>query len=201
MNNLRVAVDCDGVLAAWNPAYIKLIREAGFECPDESDDFPNVWFYDKQAGMTPEAIKKMWSKIEADPGFWLRLSPYPDAIEFLNEIDVLPIDLYFITNRPGIQAKWQTEQWLRSYGVRNPTVLITAKKAEACNLLDIDYYIDDYDINCTSVAISCTNSPKTFMLVRPWNTNCITSDRVIGIMNVQQFLDAIKIELSSRKAA
>ncbi len=198
-------MDCDGVLAKFNPAYIKLIREAGYECPDESEDFPNVWSYDKQAGMTPEDIKKVWAKITNDCRFWLKLDAYPETLEFLDELNSLPIDLYFITNRPGIEAKWQTEQWLRLHGIRSPTVLITARKAEACNLLDIDYYIDDYDVNCRSVANSTVRNVITYMLARPWNRGFAGSEiDMIGIRRIKYlhtFLDTIKSELSSRKVA
>lgn len=199
MDNLRVGMDIDGVLAQFNPAYIKLIREAGFTCPDEGTDFPNCWAYDKQAGMDPESIARMWTTIKKDPTFWLRLDPYPDTIEFLAELHVLPIDVYFISNRFGKNAKWQTEQWLRSYGVRNPTVLVTSKKAQACNLLEINMYIDDYDTNCRSVVCSTLDHPMTFMLERPWNRNCEVPKDVIRIKSIHEFLDHVKSELKNRK--
>jgi len=77
-------------------------------------------------------------------------------------------DVYFITSRPGIDAKIQTEDWLYNAGYPHATVLISSAKGLCAQALKLDVYIDDRWENCVDVATTSLKT-KVFLLDRPWN--------------------------------
>lgn len=175
MSNLRIGIDMDGCLADFNVPYISLIEQhSGVKLPDSSDTYPNRWNYESDAGLNSTQVSKMWAEIKASPDFWVKLPAYPETSSFLRSILDLELfqdaAVYFITNRPGLDAKGQTEVWLQRNGYNaHPTVLISGEKGLCAKALELTHYIDDKNENCTDVR---DNSPETanFMIQRPWNT-------------------------------
>jgi uncharacterized HAD superfamily protein len=173
---MKIGIDVDGVLADFNKTYIT-------RCLDVTgkDLFParpfeiTTWNYPESYGYTKEEVSAVWESIKADRVFWASLRPYETTSD---DMDALMTrmragdDVYFITARPGVNAKRQTEGWLYAQMglvALHPftsTVLITSHKGLAARTLDLDIYIDDRWENCLDVAQTKT---RTFLLDRPWN--------------------------------
>lgn len=175
-----IGCDIDGVLADFNTSFIKrVISITGCDLfPSRPFDIP-TWDYPEFYGYTKDETSAVWKAITADEYFWENLAGYEDAIDVISRLFDHAVnghaDVYFITSRPGIEAKYQTEQWLqdRAYGNDDiydpvPTVLISSAKGLCAQALKLDAYVDDRWENCVDVA---TTSPKTkvFLLDRPWN--------------------------------
>lgn len=192
MNNLIIGLDVDGCLADFNVAYKNLIvtrtGRDGFGIGWTPDDI-RVWNYpQEQYGYSNVEIRGVWTEIKASPTFWNRLAPYDDVLDFLRIVRGLSKNIYFITNRAGETAKFQTESWLKRFsGIDIPTVLISEAKGSCCSALKITHYIDDKTENCSDV--SYRSSAKCYMLVRPWNQPLAGVSR---INSLNEFLGVIK---------
>lgn len=184
-----IAVDCDGVLADFNEAFVKLVIEVTGKdlFPKWPFDIP-TWEYPTYYGYTKEEQSKVWQVIKEDRSFWFTLLPYPHTTKFLLQLRGTGRDVYFITHRMGIKAKQQTEDWLETYGYLSPTVLLSSKKACACTAIDAGFYIDDKQENCLDVQANASDT-QGFMLARPWNQ---TADRIPRVDSIMEFLEVIK---------
>lgn len=194
---MRIGVDIDGILADFNTAYIqRCIDVCGVDLfPERPFEIP-CWEYPQHYGYSNEAIKAVWAGIKTDPTFWERLPAYDytaDVLFYLRKCGVRGDDVYFITDRPGIDAKGQTERWLKAFdvtnrGVSHPTVLISGKKGWIANGLGLDVYIDDKVENCESV-VKESPATRTLMLTQGWNkgrdvTGAERVDRVVGFADL-----------------
>lgn len=158
---MRIGIDIDGVLANFNAAYrMKLISVTGRDLIPEGEE-PPCWEYATHYGYTKDEDSRTWKDILADPWFWQFLAPLPGALSFLDWVDtesrygpvsglIVP---YFITTRPGVDTKGQSERWLRPH-VENPAVLI-ARSSEDKGLLarglGLTHFLDDKPENCHAV--------------------------------------------------
>ncbi len=174
MKDLRLGIDIDGVLADFNQAYRrKLIQASGRDLIPEGEE-PPVWNYAPHYGYTVQEDEKAWQLIKEDKTFWQYLQPLPGAPTFIEWLWRLQQDnwsfghsheVYFLTNRPGIHAKRQSENWLATHGMGAvpPTVLITrGSKGQLAKSLGLTHLIDDrvenvYDVICAAPAC------KTYM--------------------------------------
>jgi 5'(3')-deoxyribonucleotidase len=182
----RIGVDVDGVLAQFNKPYAALLEELGVPTgtfPIEDPLFPPCWDWDilymEKAGWSPEAIKAKidvaWAAIRKSTAFWATLPSYPTThLDIINLRTVVENawDVYFITCRPGMTAKFQTEAWLMSKGLKAPfipTVLIVengeVNKSRLCKALELDAIIDDKPSNLQNVRPPTTK----YLLDRPFN--------------------------------
>jgi 5'(3')-deoxyribonucleotidase len=172
MAQLRIGCDMDGVLADFNNAYRqRLIDITGRTLIPEGFQPPTWYYATDHYGYTKAEDDATWKSITSDPHFWVDLNAYPKAKDFLRELNGhKDADLYFITTRPGLNVKRQSEWWLHPY-VTHPTVLI-AKNAESKGLiaagLQLTHFIDDRPENCLAVKV---HSPSTevFLLDYPYN--------------------------------
>lgn len=172
---MRLGIDCDGVLANYNEGFQRrIITVTGrdlFPCPNYE---PDTWYYAEKLGYTAEEIDATWRTIKEDRAFWFSLHPYRDTSYALglisDRISHTGDDVYFITARPGRDAKKQTEMWISSRfpHLTRPTVtvLLTPHKGLAAQTLGLDAYIDDRWENCLEVA---GGDCRTFLMDRPWN--------------------------------
>ena len=154
---MKIGIDVDGCLAAFNGPYVdRIIALHGdrFGEARHGAGFPAVWDYPAEYGYTEHEIGQVWKRIRKDQLFWATLDPLPGAVEAIRRLELarlLGYDIYFITARPGLFAKFQTEGWLVDHGMTCPTVLMTADKHTATRLLDLDVYIDDRLSNANMV--------------------------------------------------
>lgn len=178
---MKLGIDVDGVLADFNSRFIeRVIRVTGRDLfPPRPFEIP-TWNYPEVYGYTSAEIAAVWEGIKTDGVFWTSLPPYPNtvpAMAFLERRITYGDDVYFITARPGVGAKRQTERWLNARWphILNPvsTVLITPHKGLAAQTLGLDIYIDDRWENCLETAtMHWKGQPptcRTFLMNRPWN--------------------------------
>lgn len=184
-----IGVDIDGVLADFNGSFIERVIQVTGEdkFPPRPFDIP-LWNYPEHYGYTAEENSAVWENIKSDRTFWRTLEPYPDARAALAYLDEVTRhdDLYFVTARPGVAAKIQTEYWLTTHGYEYPTVLIASDKASIAQALKFDVYIDDRWENCE--AVRTRSRAKVFLMSRPWNYDApnqeygiVRTNSVIGI--------------------
>lgn len=172
---MRIGCDIDGVIANWNDAFIPRVIQLTGRNLFGAGYVPTVWEYPTAAGYTREELLKVLDDVEHDAFFWRNLECYHGE-QVIQALDTLNLrqargkdDIYFITNRKGVFAKWQTERWLKSHGMSDPTVLLTKNKGLACAALELDAYIDDNLDNVKDVVIQCSILCQPFLCDRPWN--------------------------------
>lgn len=189
---MRIGIDIDGVLADFNTAFIPYyIDVTGHDqFPERPFDIP-VWDYPQFYGYSDVEDKEVWKRISEDRSFWGTLPPYADIHRSANALlarETAGDDLYFITSRPGVNAKAQTEWWLSQWmPVGRNTVLISSQKGLCARALDLDAYIDDRDRNIFDVV---TTHPKTsaYILDRPWNRTPNVPLGAHRVKSVEEFL-------------
>jgi hypothetical protein len=194
----RLAFDVDGVFANFNVAFIERVKEVtGKDLFGPSPVVITTWDYPQTFGYSTRDLTAVWQNIEADGQFWAMLPPYEDASRYLTRIhdQCAMDDVYFITSRPGYNAKAQTEAWLMIWGgFIAPTVLISSNKGECCHALNIDAYIDDRDKNVFDVR-SISPKTRTFLQDQPWNRNDYAYDQrmkgVERVYSVGEMLNAL----------
>lgn len=172
---MRIGVDMDGVVANFNASFIpRMIANAGKDLFGP-EFIPTVWDYPLLVGYTVEEMTAALAEIEQDPTFWRSLECYHGE-QVIKALDTLSTaqargehEVYFITNRMGKLVKWQTERWLKSHGMSDPTVLLTKNKGLAAAALDLDAYIDDKLENIVDVLHHTGITCMPFLCDRPWN--------------------------------
>lgn len=152
-----ICVDIDGVLSEFTNSYTALLTKlTGITFPPSGPAFPLEWNFEASYGVTPAQVRLAWQTIEADPTFWLHLDQRPGTLNTLVRLDRRVYqeldEVYFLTHRAGAGVKQQTEHWLRSYGMRNPTVLICGDKAPILDSLGASFFIDDKPDTVLAVA-------------------------------------------------
>ncbi len=188
------AFDIDGVLADFNSAYrVLIIERFGIELPPISDTFPEVWRWDKAAGLTNKQNNILWEHIK-ESNFWANLEPTPqggEALAHLWDLRYAGDHIYFITSRPGGEAKWQTECWLEDHGYGGATVLMSSDKGSVCKGLGVEMFVDDKPENCLEVALDCPKA-QVYLLDAPYNrgfnnqlfkrVSSILDPRIMGVL-------------------
>lgn len=135
--------------------------------PGDVED-PPVWDWDLLRGYSKEEVKETWKNITTSPYFWAMLDPMEDAPGFLTELWHRPYEVYFITNRPGVQTQAQTATFLSQFGYRLPSVVVSAEKGACCAALGVDVYLDDKGENIIDVL---EKSPMTTAILKPYRHN------------------------------
>ncbi len=154
---MRIGLDIDGVHADFAGAFTKLlVKVTGKDLFERGDGKnPPSWDWFFLRGYTKEEVGLAWNVVKSPASaFWLNLEELPGcAATRLVILDLLRWhDVYFITNRPGSNAKWQTEQWLRLHlQIDHPTVLLSSEKGLTAKALNLDCYLDDYYVNVDDV--------------------------------------------------
>lgn len=165
-----IGVDVDGVLANFNAGYRqRLIEVTGRNLIPIEDcrgaapgEEPPCWDYAPHYGYTRDEDKRTWASITNDPRFWLNLAPLPEGEPFLQALQhaVLlrngEVEVYFITSRPGVLVKMQTELWLRRAGWSLPRTVLIARgdKSGIAKGLGLTHFLDDRPENCIGVDVN-----------------------------------------------
>ena len=192
---MKLAFDIDGIFADFNTSMIdRTIKVTGRDLfPERPFDIP-CWDYPQHYGYTEAEVSAVWNDIVKDNKFWQMLFPYDGTIVFLDELRGRALanhdDVYFITSRPGIDAKRQTERWLRACGWSDtPTVLISSRKGHACRAVDADFYIDDKPDNLFDVRCE-TPKTVTMLLNQPWNVKAAT---LLGVTRCSTLMETLPV--------
>ena len=185
---MKIGIDVDGVLAdfvrAYQPLFVSVTGRDLFH-PGDIDN-PPVWEWPTLRGYLHEETREVWNVILKDETFWFNLQPFAEncmaIMEFFHTGQADLHDVYFITSRPGVDTKFQTEQWLMTHPrVIDSTVLIAAHRTKGilAKALQLDCYIDDNYDNCVDVV---RESPTTrcYLLHRSYN-NGTDINRVLDV--------------------
>jgi uncharacterized HAD superfamily protein len=183
MKRRVVMFDVDGVLADFSSAYDRQCVALGIAPPGPDAPWDAKW------------DGRVWDVIKKTVGWWLFLQTIPEARVF-RRINALQNthDVYFVTARPGLAVKQQTETWLRMQGIEDPTVILSSKKGEAAAVLGADFSIEDKAGN--AVYIAYQSKTKSFIVDRPYNQfdPQMLGSKVVRIKEIEQFLAAIELE-------
>lgn len=204
---MRIGFDIDGVLANFIPAYQRLTCEITgrnlFHPNDDTD--PPCWNWPEYRGYTATEMARVWSAIKKSPDIWLSLQETPHCSTLrLCVFDLQRFhDVYFVTNRPGLDAKWQTEQWLILHlGIERPTVLISSMKGLVAKVLKLDCYLDDNLDNANDVILVThlyddgkTIPTRMYLLNKSYNHNGLSDCRITRVDTLGQFLDKELVNL------
>lgn len=178
---MKVIIDLDGVLVD----FVGGIRERAktlfnIDLPAESDSYPDVWEYLKR-DLGEEHNRKLWESILVDHSFWLKLKPRDtELLARLASVETSH-EFYFVTSRPGVGVKFQTEVWLIKY-FHLPTVIIAngaQAKADIARGVEADVFIDDNAENCNLAVEAREGKMAVLMPDRPYNRNVIVDARVV----------------------
>jgi hypothetical protein len=172
-------------LAAWNRAFRKrLIETSGRDLIPEQFE-PSVWRWPtKEYGYTNKEECAAWASVHADVNFWLNIKPFNETFEFLDRLSTdaqLDDEVYFITSRPGKEAKLQTERWIEANGFYDPTVLIArGNKGDIAAGLGLTHFLDDKPANCDDV-VDHSPATRVFLMHRKYNESYHGMARKRGI--------------------
>lgn len=199
MHKRILGIDIDGVLADFNTAYrAKLLEVTGRDlCPPDVSN-PPTWEWPSFYGYTEAEEDMVWEQIEQASLFWEDLRRLPDADIFLHLLASLPQtdDIYFVTSRPGLTAKGQSERWLEMCGYGGATVTIALpshNKGPLAAALNLTHFIDDKAENCRCVKVS---SPETQVFLLRYNYNQaqqagLRGQGVVVIDSILEFAEAV----------
>lgn len=193
-----IGVDVDGILADFSAGYAKvLIKTSGrdlFPCKPYD---PPCWYWAEPLGYTKEEDTVALDWVKQSENFWQNLEPYADAgsvIDRLWKLQALGHDVYFITNRPGINSKRQTERWIwerTAVLMPAPTVLVSEHKGMSAAALELTHYIDDKPSNCTDVIKHRGLKTLVYLMDRSWNAEG-AGTYVTRVKSVHEMLDAVE---------
>lgn len=177
-----VQFDVDGVLADFDLGYRELYHELyGVMKPR-----PTRW---GQSG-----DHQVWQEIKSSSNFWSRLDPLASPAEFqaIQRMQGLSADVYFVTHRMGVDPKGQTEFWLRSQGISNPTVIVSGLKAEVARGIGATHCLDDKFGNAYTVSVY-SRATKSYLLDAPYNQvdHEIVGGSVTRVKSVIEFLEEV----------
>lgn len=176
----------DGCLCNFTDRYARLLsNETGIQFPKASSEWPPVWYWERDLGVTQEQERTVWERdiLARGTNFWLKLKPIEGAggvIRRLNELTRVGNGVYFLTNRMGDKAKLQTERWLFERGMDYPTVLLSGDKVPLIKALGIEFFIDDKPDTVQDVHEHCPGV-KVFIKDMPYNRMVQVGKRVQSV--------------------
>ena len=176
-----ICADLDGVVFDFNSAYAKLLIKVSGEdklprgWKNNPEILAPVWDWDTHWGYSEETQTKVWKEHILPEGtkFWSKLSLVPGVEEALLQLDRLAkkdCSIYFLTQRMGHNAKYQTEIALYAAGIIYPTVILcnAGNKSTIARLLKADIFIDDKLSTVEAVATDAY-VPKVYLLDALYN--------------------------------
>ena len=193
-----IMFDIDGVLADFSLGFTTLANTL-HGTPVTTTAQKVTW--DGFPGLTDNQESVAWTAVYNSSVFLLNLAPLIShtVFERLNWLQACA-DVYFVTHRQGVKAKSQTLEWLASYGIRDPQVIISESKGETAKVIRAEYSIDDKAGNACAVAW-LTRGTKTpclsFILDRLYNQfdHKMIGGKVIRVYTVSEFLDYVENKL------
>ena len=168
MEYKKIGVDIDGILSnffkSYEDLFVKIAGEDKFPAR-WPEALPICWEWPQHYGYTNENASAVWAHIKSSKSFWKDLEPLPGAIERMKQLQRLAVSghqIFFVTDRPGVNPKRQTEKWLYGRGfIEYPTVILASNKATVVHALDLDMMIDDKPETVTGLCELARNAmPK-----------------------------------------
>lgn len=183
---LKIGIDLDGVCGDFLTRAREIFLQL-YGIPDPSA-VQTAWGFES-LGLSREQQKEVWKIIDATPNWWEGHAPM-DGTTFLRKM-ADDHTLFFITARQqglGDPIEVQTANWLcGNFGIMYPTVIVSHQKGPIAKALELDYFIDDRDLNCYEVA-EAIGYHKVYIHDATYNQEATGLKRVI---NLDDFFDKI----------
>ena len=187
MKEHRLGFDIDGVLATFTNNFSSIVtRLTGITFPPDSPTWPCVWDWEVtellEAGFSLDHIRDIqqaaWEEVQ-DPStrFWQKLPPIQANVDSVRKTLAHVSTVVFITARPGISAKKQTEVWLKNHFGVVPHVEISADKGKCAVYHNLTAYIDDRAENIIDIMQQAPNT-TAYLLDKPYNKHVTVPNRV-----------------------
>jgi hypothetical protein len=135
-----VMFDVDGVLAEFILGFTTLAHDMFPDVPITTTPEQPKW--DGFPGMTREQVNLVWREIEKSNKFWAELPALPIPHGDICDLQ-LRAQVYFVTNRKGLNVVEQTKRWLWNNGIECPDVMAAGLKGEIARGLNANYMLDD----------------------------------------------------------
>jgi uncharacterized HAD superfamily protein len=184
-----IQIDVDGVLADFMTAYTRLAVQMGL-APEVSGTLDQT-AWETYGAVPRENVSRVWDHIKQSMTFWHGAPPLIDKDTFnrLSDLEARH-DIYYVTARVGIHAKYQTTKWLEHRGVREPTVVMSSKKGEIAAAIGAHYAIDDKAGNAIFTGYFAKKT-HSYIIDRPYNQfdGGVTGSGVRRVATVGAFLD------------
>lgn len=163
---IKLGFDLDGTIVDFNTGMLRLMQEVHGAPLGPCGDLRNLdnpcrhqpdrWMWFDQYGFPPHVLTQAQASVETPSvHFWRRLDPiysYEQTYALLTALTrSRHVETYFLTTRPGPNARAQSEAWLTQHGAAKPTVLVTAHKGHVAHALGLNYFVDDSSENVASV--------------------------------------------------
>ena len=195
-----IVCDLDGCLADFTRGFAALLtRQTGRVFPLEDPNWPGCWDWPQLYGCSPLEEQTAWALLQRpDVQFWRHLPVVPGAEGALPMLqaraDLGVDDLYYLTHRPGWQAKQQSEQWLQAQGIQHPTVIVVPEsrcKAAIVHALGTTLLIEDKP----ETLLACDQVPQRFLVDAPHNRGSVLAKalRVAGVRRVASVVEALAL--------
>ena len=185
-----ICFDVDGVLADFTGAFGLLL------CGEKLDGTKQMTY--GQQGIHNLWDEKTWHTLRNTRHWWQTLDPLvkPETFHRINDLSRYH-RVYFVTNRyHDLQSPAdQTSRWLMIHGVSNPSVIVTAEKAELSSLLEVDFFIEDNWDNARAIGFETEYAGVSHILDRPYNVG--THPFVTRVQTVEEFLDIVEASCKS----
>lgn len=198
---LNLAVDLDGCLARFVPRYIETMARIDGTGPRQAVNLyePPEWSFEESLGFSTATVTAAWKQIKKDQLFWATLDPMPGAFEACRRLDAarqMGVDVYFLTHRAGVMAKFQSEEWLRNHGVSTPTVILADDKAPYMSLLDVDAFVDDRlkNVNMCMRAVRLARlNTRIYLVDAPYNRRpvAVLAGESVGVVGEEEVDPAV----------
>jgi len=179
--SLRIAFDCDGVIADLDSALAEITTRLFGEVPQEQAGLPSTSVRPGKPSATAEddgptaeevqveparfrALTKrqqgdLWDAVRNTENFWESLNETePGIVARLAQIaKERGWEVIFITQRPptaGEVTQVQTQRWLIAHGYDLPSVyVIKGSRGRVADALSLDIVVDDRPENCLDVKL------------------------------------------------
>lgn len=206
---MKIAIDCDGVLASFDTAFAQVMNEVVGAIVVPEGYAPTVWDW-PQTIVSDEVVDQCWDVIRATPDWWGGLKPLPgaEAVKlFLMNRDYRDggHEVYFVTSRcpsGGASVAEQTRLWLGDevgwHGVLPGHVnAIAARSGTAKRLIydgiGITYSLDDRPENVEACVRHRQQAPaqRPMLLDQSWNRDAHHLDH-LRVQSVAEYLDIVR---------
>lgn len=184
---MRYCLDVDGCLANFYQAYEDMCIEVDgqdlFRDAKWPQQYPQVWDWPEAAGYSVETMKEVWRRIKESKTFWSNLAVLEKLPYGLMRTD----QVYFVTDRPGATAQYQTHLWLEDkvYGCPNVIMSNGRSKGDICAALGIDVAVDDRAENVIEIEIKSPGT-RAYLLNRPYNKDAVVKRRAASMKDVAE---------------
>jgi len=157
-------IDCDGICADFDSAFIKSFKElTGVQLKN------SIFTKYDLASCLPrnKKLEKKLYKLTNKPGWCAKIKPYPGAIKAIKKL-MRKYDLYFVTASSFHNPTWthEREMWLRKHFGDNVQTIHTKHK----HMVYGDFFLDDKTENVENWYFH--NNGTVFIWDKLYNKDC-----------------------------